>query len=65
MNLREVVCEVLERADEEWGCTGVVVIVEVEGGEETVHSLMYVGGVLVRDGDWKAGEGKILVGLEL
>jgi len=49
MNLRENVVQLLDLADEEFGCDQVVVVLEKEDADFAVllHSLMYVGGVVI------------------
>ncbi|KAM0748872.1 hypothetical protein T439DRAFT_358024 [Meredithblackwellia eburnea MCA 4105] len=66
VNLRETVCTVLEKAEEELGCTGVVMCLEKRGAgvAELLHSLMYVGGTVVT-GPFKHHEEFILVGLDV
>jgi len=49
MNLRENVVQLLDLADEEFGCDQVVVVLEKDepAFAALLHSLMYVGGVVI------------------
>lgn len=66
VNLRESVCGVLEKAEEELGCTGVVMCLEKNTPDlgDLLHSLMYVGGT-ISNGPFTPQPAFILVGLDL
>ncbi|KAI5477913.1 protein of ornithine decarboxylase antizyme family [Pseudohyphozyma bogoriensis] len=66
LDLRESVCGILERAEEELGCTGVVLALEKGDADlgGLLHSLMYVGGV-ISTGPFIANNSYLLVGLDL
>ncbi|KAK4702165.1 hypothetical protein P7C70_g4065, partial [Phenoliferia sp. Uapishka_3] len=65
-NLRESVCGVLEKAEEELGCTGVVMCLEKNSPDvgDLLHSLMYVGGTITNV-PFAANPAYILVGLDV
>ncbi|KAM0789463.1 hypothetical protein ACM66B_000285 [Microbotryomycetes sp. NB124-2] len=48
VNLRDAVCGVLEKAEEEYGATGVVIALDKKAADlgELVHQLCYVGGTI-------------------
>lgn len=66
VNLRETVCGVLEKAEEELGCTGVVMCLEKNSPDlgDLLHSLMYVGGTITT-GPFTPNPAYILVGLDV
>jgi len=66
VNLRECVCGLLEMAEEDLGCTGVVMCLEKNTTDlgQLLHSLMYVGGTISK-GLYDANPAYILVGLDV
>ncbi|KAL8280840.1 hypothetical protein RQP46_006844 [Phenoliferia psychrophenolica] len=66
VNLRESVCNILEKAEEELGCTGVVMCLEKNSPDlgDLLHSLMYVGGTITT-GPFAPNPAYVLVGLDV
>lgn len=66
VNLRETVCGVLEKAEEDLGCTGVVMCLEKNSPDlgDLLHSLMYVGGTITTL-PFAPNPAYILVGLDV
>ncbi|SCZ90442.1 BZ3500_MvSof-1268-A1-R1_Chr9g10835 [Microbotryum saponariae] len=66
VNMRESVCGVLEKAEDELACTGVVMCLEKNSPDlgELIHQLLYVGGTIT-SGPFTANPAYILVGLDV
>jgi len=66
VDIREMVCNVLEKAEEELACTGVVICLEKKTPDlgQLLHSLMYVGGTIYA-GPYRHHPAYVLVGLDL
>ncbi|SCV70084.1 BQ2448_1478 [Microbotryum intermedium] len=66
VNMRESVCGVLEKAEDELACTGVVMSLEKNSPDlgELIHQLLYVGGTIT-SGPFTANPAYILVGLDV
>lgn len=66
VNMRESVCAVLELAEEELACTGVVMCLEKKTSHigDLIHALLYVGGTITNL-PFPAAAEYILVGLDL
>ena len=66
VNMRESVCAVLELAEEELACTGVVMCLEKKTSHigDLIHALLYVGGTITNL-PFPAAQDYILVGLDL
>lgn len=66
VNMRESVCAVLELAEEDLACTGVVMCLEKKTSHigDLIHALLYVGGTITNL-PFPAAAAYILVGLDL
>lgn len=66
VNLRESVCGVLDKAEEDLACTGVVICLEKSAPElgELIHQLLYVGGTITNQ-PFAAKSAYVLVALDL
>jgi len=66
VNLRDSVCGVLEMAENDLGCNGVVMCLEKNTPDldQLLHSLMYVGGTITK-GVYDPNPAYILVGLDV
>lgn len=66
VNLRESVCGVLEKAEEDLACTGVVICLEKSSADlgELIHQLLYVGGTITNQ-PFGAKSSYVLVALDL
>jgi len=66
---REGLVDLMERADEDFDCSGIVICLNKKDAllEETLHSLLYVGGAIVppNAGLLKVSQDILLVGLDL
>ncbi|GAA5851665.1 hypothetical protein JCM8547_001167 [Rhodosporidiobolus lusitaniae] len=65
LELREAVMDVIDRAEEQWQCNGVVMALpkDAEDLGATVHALLYAGFTVVKNADASADH--ILVGLDI
>jgi hypothetical protein len=66
VNLRESVCGVLDKAEEDLACTGVVICLEKSAPElgDLIHQLLYVGGTITNQ-PFAAKSEYVLVALDL
>lgn len=66
MSLRDVVCGVLEKAEEEFQATGVVIALNKQAKDlgELVHQLCYVGGTITNQ-PFASNSNYVLVALDL
>jgi len=67
VNLRESVVALLDLADEQLGCDSLVIVLERSSPQFAtfLHSLMYVGGVVITKPRYPVHPAYILVGLEI
>jgi len=67
MNLRESIVALLDLADEQLGCSALIIVLERSAPNlsSVLHSLMYVGGTVVTKPLYKANPGFVMVGLEI
>jgi len=67
VSLRENVVCLIERANEEFACTGVVFCLRKDATDlaETLHSLLYVGGTVVSKTPFPVAPDFVLVGLDV
>jgi len=67
VNLRESIVALLDLADEQLGCDGLIIVLERSSPHlaTTLHSLMYVGGTVITKPLYPVDPAYILVGLEI